>query len=58
MIVKFLIFAGIIFTAGPLHNEGGAEAIKNKGLKPAIKQAIDESDTDLNAVWYENNTNP
>lgn len=38
----FVIFSGIIFTAGPGHNEGGFDAIAEKGLKPAIETAIDE----------------
>lgn len=42
MFVKFLIFACIIGTAGPGHNEGGFEAIKDKGPKDAIVQAWDE----------------
>lgn len=42
MIVKFIIAAGIIFTAGPLHNEGGAEAIQQYGAKASIEKAWDE----------------
>jgi hypothetical protein len=45
MFVKFLILAGIIFTAGPVHNEGGGDAVQEKGFRPAIKEAIKESET-------------
>ena len=44
MFVKFLIFASIIGVAGPGHNEGGFEAIKQKGAKAAIETAIEEAD--------------
>ena len=44
MFVQFLIMAGIIFTAGPIHNEGGAAAIQDKGLKDAALTAVDERD--------------
>jgi len=42
MFVKFFIFAAIIGTAGPGHNEGGFEAIAEKGAKPAIEAAISQ----------------
>jgi hypothetical protein len=41
--VKFLIALGAIVTVGPGHNEGGFEAVKEKGVKPALEQSIDES---------------
>lgn len=44
MFVKFLIFAAIIGVAGPGHNEGGFEAIKDKGAKAALETAWDERD--------------
>lgn len=32
----------MIVVAGPIHNEGGAEAIKEKGVKSAAITALDE----------------
>lgn len=42
MFVQFLIFAAIIGVAGPGHNEGGFQAIQDKGVKAAFEQAWDE----------------
>lgn len=44
MFVPFVILAGIIAVAGPGHNEGGFQAIKDRGFKAAVVQAIDEAD--------------
>jgi len=40
MLAEFFIAALAIFTAGPLHNEGGAQAIEEKGTKVAIETAV------------------
>ncbi len=40
--VQFLIFTGIILTAGPGHNEGGFKAIEDKGVKAAFEQAWED----------------
>ena len=45
--VQFIIFAGIILVAGPGHNEGGFQAIKDKGVKAALSQAWEERDASV-----------
>lgn len=42
--VQFLIFVGIILTAGPGHNEHGFDAIKAKGFS-AIEDGIKAGDS-------------
>lgn len=42
MLAKFFIAFLFAFTAGPLHNEGGSDAIEAKGVKASVEQAIDE----------------
>ena len=44
MFVPFLIWTMVIFTVGPLHNEGGAQAIQDKGIKQATVDAWHERD--------------
>lgn len=44
MFVQFLIAASAIFVVGPIHIEGGAEAIQQKGLKPSIEMALSQRD--------------
>lgn len=41
--VQFIIFLGIILTAGPGHNEGGFDAVKAKGLS-AFEDAFKAGD--------------
>lgn len=48
MFVKFLIVSTFIVLAGPIENEGGREAIEEKGFKPAVEQAV----KDRQAVDY------
>ena len=45
MFAKFLIHALVILAFGPLSNEGGANAIRDKGIKQAVEQAIEEADS-------------
>lgn len=42
MFVKFLIFSTFLILAGPIENEGGREAINEKGFKEAVSNAWDE----------------
>lgn len=42
MLAYFFISSLAIFAAGPLHNEGGAQAIEEKGTKAAIETAVAE----------------
>ncbi len=44
MIVYFLIMSLAAFTVGPLHMEGGADAIKEKGVREAVSVAWAERD--------------
>lgn len=39
MFVKFLIIATGIIIGGPIYNEDGGEALKNKGFEKSIKAA-------------------
>ena len=58
MIVKFIVAAIAILVAGPMVNEGGAEAIQEKGFKEAVVYAIENPDpVELNHEWYKENTN-
>lgn len=41
MFLKFLFFATLI-TAGAVENEGGREAIQEKGFKAAVQDAWDQ----------------
>lgn len=41
MFVQFLIVAAMITVAGPGHNEGGFQAIKDNGVKSAFEKAWD-----------------
>lgn len=43
-LAKFIIGFGVILAAGPLENEGGREAVQDKGVKAAATQAIEEAD--------------
>lgn len=40
MFVKFIIAAMMIFTAGPLHNEGGSKCIETKGTKECVSDTL------------------
>ena len=61
MFVKFFVALMAIFVAGPLHNEGGAEAIQQKGVKEAAKAAYQEAKLEnphkYNQEWYNENMN-
>ncbi len=41
MFVPFLIFTGIILTAGPCHLEKGCESIQKNGLKATLEKAVE-----------------
>lgn len=43
--LPFIIFASAIFIAGPIENEGGRQAIQDKGLKVAAEQAWADRET-------------
>lgn len=55
MLVQFLIFTGIILTAGPGHIEGGFAAIEEKGAKAALEATIEEADASSLTGNYGNN---
>jgi len=42
MFVQFLIFSSMIAVAGPAYNEGGIQAIQDKGFKEAVSEAWDQ----------------
>lgn len=58
MFVKFLIIAGFIGVLGPGHNEGGFEAVQEKGPKAAIERAWEQKkDVTSTQELYKKNFN-
>lgn len=44
--IQFLIFATIIFVAGPVHNEGVGKLVEEKGVKEAASIVWENRDKD------------